>query len=161
MTQGLELLFDLDNRSYSRIVGAPVQTSIGKCYREVLADFLSVVRGLSGGEINHNRRTENPRFENEVTFATITTCDILRALKRCSEQQLNRSCEVTFSGNGGDCVRTSFTSDLSREIANCVNNAIQQFSTIREVCTELGLSVPQRFGTVPSTLEYHAAIAAD
>jgi hypothetical protein len=158
LTQGIELLLDLDNRSYSRAPSATFHTSVGKQYGAVLNHFVALVKGLSSGEVDYKRSSSQPRVESEVTFATIATCDILRALKRCSEQQLAGECEVTPAS---DSRIGSFTSTLSREIAYCVGNAIHHYSIIRVLCGDLGLSIPGTFGVTPREFRCHAAVAAD
>src|SRR5215831_6426522 len=92
LTQGIELLLDLDDRSFVKMASTTVPTSIGEQYRHMLNHFVSLVHGLRSGEIDYGRPGTSARLENEVTFATITTCDMLRALKRCSEEQFARGC---------------------------------------------------------------------
>ncbi len=158
LTQGIELLLDLDDRSFAKIADATVPTSIGRQYRQMLNHFTSLVQGLRSGEINYRRPGTSARLENEVTFATITTCDMLRALKRCSEEQLARACEVIPVGNSRV---QSFTSTIGRELAYCVGSALHQYGIMRALGAEIGLSVPEAFGTTPYAFQYHAIAAAD
>jgi len=157
LTQGLELLFDLDTRCYSKIANAPLRTSIGKQYRKVLDHFAALVKGLKSNEIDYRHPGNLPRVEADVTSAAIATCDILRALKSHTKE-LARSCEVIPDG---DSRIPSFTSTMNREIAYCVGNALHHYGIIRVLCAELGLSVPDAFGMTPSTFRYRAAAAAD
>lgn len=158
LTQGIEMLLGLDNLSYSRVASVAMHTSIGKHYREVLDHFVALVKGLQNGEVDYERSGSQPLAENDVTLATIATCDVLRALKRCPGEQLARSCEVIPAG---DSRIRSFTSTVSREIAYCVGNALHHYAIIRVLCAGTGLSVPETFGATPSQFQYHAAAAAD
>src|SRR5208283_5257093 len=92
--QGLGLLFGLGDRCYSRVADAPFHASIGQHYRHVLDHFRCLIRGVRAAEINYDARERNPRIENEVTYASVVTCDLLRALKTCTESVLRRNCKV-------------------------------------------------------------------
>src|SRR5215831_6994948 len=55
LTQGIELLLDLDDRSFTKMESTTVPTSIGKQYRQMLNHFVSLVHGLRSGEIDYGR----------------------------------------------------------------------------------------------------------
>src|SRR5215469_16177186 len=76
LVQGLTLLFELGDSTYSRTAGAPFHASIGGHYRHVLEHFQSLIRGLRAGEINYDARERNLRLQSEVTHATVVTCDV-------------------------------------------------------------------------------------
>ena len=97
LLQGLTLLFDLDDHRYSQIAGAPFKASIGQHYRHVIEHFQSLTRGLQSGEINYDARDRNVRLQSEVTYGSIATCDILRVLKRYTDETLARECTVINS----------------------------------------------------------------
>ena len=156
LTQGLELLFDLDDYSYSRLAGDPFHTSIGLHYRQALDRFVSLAKGLPSGVVDYEDRLYSSRVEREVTFASIATCDILRVLKRCTDERLRRPCEVIFS-NGSGSTPSSFTSTVGREIAYCIGAAIHHYGVIRLLSADLGLSIPETFGVAPVALQYHSA----
>src|SRR5262249_55779996 len=90
LSQGLTLLFELGDAAYSKTEGAPVQASIGGHYRHVLEHFESLIKGLRAGQINYDTRERNMRLQSDVTYASVVTCDILRALKRYSAETLSR-----------------------------------------------------------------------
>ena len=161
LLQGLHLLFNLWDRTYARVVPAPYKASIGQHYRHILEHFQCLVRGLRSGEINYDSRERNPRLETEVTFATIATCDVLRAIKNYSEETLGRSCQVVHSVSYGATIPTSIESNLGREMAYCTGHAIHHYAIIRLICSELGIDVPAEFGFAPSTLKHMSALSVD
>jgi len=161
LLQGLGLLFELTDRKYGHAVGAPFNASIGQHYRHVLEHFQSLIVGLRAGEINYDARERNPRLEGEVTYASIATCDVLRALKRYTEEVLARPCKVINSVGYGTLKPSTFESNISRELAYCVGHAIHHYAIIRLICHEIGISVPAEFGVAPSTLKHMASLAAD
>jgi hypothetical protein len=161
LLQGLTLLFDLDDHRYSQIADAPFNASIGQHYRHVLEHFQSLTRGLQSGEINYDARERNVRLQSEVTCGSIATCDILRVLKRYTDEILARECSVTNSVGYGGVGPSTFQSNIGRELAYCAGHAIHHYAIIRLLCHQIRLSVPAEFGVAPSTLKHMASLAAD
>jgi len=160
LLQGLRLLFDLDDGSYSRIAGAPFNASIGQHYRHVIEHFQILTRGLQGGEINYDARDRNIRLQSEVTFGSITTCDILRILKRYTDEILARGCKVTNSVGYSSSQPSTFESNVGRELAYCAGHAIHHYAIIRLICHQIGVTVPAEFGFAPATLKHMSSLAA-
>jgi hypothetical protein len=160
LLQGLTLLFDLDDHRYSQIAGAPFNASLGQHYRHVLEHFQSLTRGSQSGEINYDARDRNVRLQSEVTYGSIATCDVLRVLKRYTEETLARECNVTNSVGYGSAGPSTFRSNVGRELAYCAGHAIHHYAIIRLICHQIGVSVPAKFGYAPSTLKYMSSLAA-
>jgi hypothetical protein len=160
LSQGLTLLFELEDATYSKTAGAPFHASIGGHYRHVLEHFESLIKGLRAGEINYDARARNLRLQSEVTYASIVTCDVLRALKRYSAETLSRNCKVINSVGYGASQPISMDSNIGRELAYCIGHAIHHYAIIRLVCHELDVRVPAEFGMAPSTLKHRAAAAS-
>ena len=161
LLQALGLLFNIWDATYSRMVEAPYSASIGRHYRHVLEHFQCLVRGIRSGEINYEARERNPRLETEVTYATIATCDVLRAIKNYTEESLARPCTVVNSVSYGAGEVPIMESNIRRELAYCAGHAIHHYAIIRLICSHLGVEVPKEFGIAPSTLKSGASIAAD
>jgi hypothetical protein len=161
LLQGLGLLFELRDHTYSYPAPAPFNASIGGHYRHVLEHFQSVIRGVRAGEINYDARERNPRLQSEVTYASIATCDVLRALKRYTEETLGRGCRVINSVGYSTSQPSTFESNVNRELAYCVGHAIHHYAIVRLICHEIGVNVPAEFGVAPSTLKHAASLAAD
>jgi hypothetical protein len=161
LLQGLGLLFELGDRTYSRVVPAPYQASVGQHYRHILEHFQCLTRGLRSREINYDARERNPGLETEVTFASIATCDVLSAIQNYSEETLARPCRVVHSVSYRATQPTSIESNLGREMAYCTGHAIHHYAIIRLICSELGFDVPTEFGFAPSTLKHMSTLNAD
>lgn len=161
LLQGLELLFDLGDRTYSRAASAPYTASIGQHYRHVLEHFQCLIKGLRTGEINYDARARNARLESEVGYASVATCDVLRALKTYKQETLERECKVIQSVAYGKNPGSSLQSNVERELAYCAGHAIHHYAIIRLICSELGIFVPAEFGFAPSTLKHMSTLAAD
>jgi hypothetical protein len=157
LLQGLTLLFDLDDHRYSQVAGVPFNASIGQHYRHVLEHFQSLTRGLQSGRINYDARERSVRLQSEVTYGSIATCDILRALKRYTDELLARECNVTNSVGYSGVGPSTFQSNIGRELAYCAGHAIHHYAIIRLLCHQIGVDVPAEFGIAPSTLKHMAS----
>lgn len=161
LLQALGLLFNIWDATYSRMVEAPYSASIGRHYRHVLEHFQCLVRGIRSGEINYDARERNQRLETEVTYATIATCDVLRAIKNYTEESLARPCTVVNSVSYGAGEVPIMESNIRRELAYCAGHAIHHYAIIRLICSHLGVEVPKEFGIAPSTLKSRSSLTAD
>jgi len=161
LLQGLELLFKLSDRTYSRFLDAPYGASIGGHYSHVLEHFHCVVRSIRAGEINYDARERNPRLETEVTYAAIATCDVLRAIKNYDDQILRRPSKVVNSVSYGSSEPSVIDTNIGRELAYCIGHSIHHYAIVRLICSQLGIDVPREFGVALSTLKYKSSMAAD
>lgn len=161
LLQGLGLLFNIWDKTYSRVAEAPYNASIGGHYSHILEHFQCLVRGIRSGEINYDARARNPRLETEVTYATISTCDVLRAIKNYTEADLAWPCKVINSVSYGPAQPSVMESNVGRELAYCVGHAIHHYAIIRLICSHLAVEVPSEFGIAPSTLKFRSSLAAD
>ena len=160
LSQGLSMLFELGDATYSRTAGAPFHASIGGHYRHVLEHFESLIKGLRAGEINYDARERNLRLQSEVTYASVGTCDVLRALKRYSTDTLSRNCRVINSVGYGSSQPVSMDSNVARELAYCIGHAIHHYAIIRLICHQFAIEVPAEFGVAPSTLRHRMSMAS-
>ena len=147
LLQGLELLFELNDRTYSERVNISFVTTIGEQYRTTLERFQAVVRGLRTGEIRYGNREKNSRLQEDVAYASVATCDILRALKGYTNETLLKECRVTTDAVDD---ASAVDSKIASEVAHCIERALQHYAIIHLLCLELGITTPSEFGEVPT-----------
>jgi hypothetical protein len=161
LLQGLELLFEIGDRTYARRAGAPFHATIGEHYHNVLELFQSVVRGARAGDISYNVCPErNSRQQEEVRYASVATCDLLRALKPYTGEVLLRNCTVATNAASGAPKPTPVESTVGRELASCIDEAVHHYGIIRLMSREFGIALPEEFGVCPSTLKYAVTLAS-
>jgi len=72
-------------------------------------------------------------------------------MKPYTEEKLLRECQVTGSV-GYDGTQTVATrSNIERELAYCIAQALHHYGIIRLICHECGIAVPAEFGAAPAT----------
>jgi hypothetical protein len=161
LKQGLDLLIQLDNTRYSHVARAPFRASVGEHYRHIVEHFQAVIWGIQRAEVNYDSRKRNPRIENEVSYASVVTCEVLRVLNRMTGEDLNEPCEVVASLGYGASGPSRLQSNFGREVADCTAHAIHHYAIIRLICAELDIAIPDEFGYAPATLKHLADQAAD
>jgi hypothetical protein len=161
LLQGLGLLFRLEDQKYAQKAGEPFQASIGGHFRHVLEHFQCLLEGLPTGTVNYDARRRNPRIENEVTFASIAACDVMRALKKWDARTVERACKTATSVAYHSESPALLESNIGRELAYCVAHAIHHYAIIRLIGSEVGVAVPKEFGYAPSTLKHKSSVSAD
>lgn len=116
LLQGLHLLFQLDDRVYTRVAPAPYGASTGSHFRRVLEPLQCLVTGFRPGEIDYDAPERNARVEREVVYASVTCCDLLRAFKRFTQDTLAKSCVVMCSGTAEHHRPSRAESTIGREL---------------------------------------------
>jgi hypothetical protein len=161
LLQGLALLFQLHDSQYARVAREPYNASIGGHLRHVVEHFHCLIEGLPAGVVNFDARRRNPRIENEVTYASIAVCDVLRTIKKWNAETLERSCKTVSSVAYHSDAAALLDSNIARELAYCAAHAIHHFAIVRLICGEIGVEVPKGFGYAPSTLKHQSGLSAD
>lgn len=161
LAQGLELLFKLTDGQYASVARAPFNASIGGHFRHVLEHFHCLFEGAASGVVNYDARKRNARIENEVTFASIATCDVLRSLKKWDDAVLGHPCKTVSSVAYQSQAAATIESNVGRELAYCIGHAIHHYAIIRLICSEVRAEVPGTFGYAPSTLKHQSSLAVD
>jgi len=145
LLQGLHLLFRLDDRAYSKVAPAPFHASVGSHFRRVLERLRCLVNGFRPGEIDYDAPERSARLEEQVAYASVACCDLLRAFRKFTKETLNKDCVVICSGGNERPLSTSVPSTLGRELEYCVGHALHHFDIIRLICESMHIHVPREF----------------
>src|SRR6266516_1530514 len=96
LQQGLALLDNVDEESYSQKEEGPWGSSIGAHYRHVLDHFLCLIEGLWDGEINYDHRSRNREIESCIEAARRATRDVIEGLTLIPAEVLKQECTVIY-----------------------------------------------------------------
>lgn len=157
LRQGLSLLSEIDPVSFGEVAPAPYNASIGQHYRHVLDHFLCLEEGLRTLEIDYDDRARNPRLENDLAYARVTTERLIRVFRNCDFDLLTQDCTVRYSVGYGEAKPVRLLSVVAREVAFCVGHAVHHYAIVRLLCESVGVGVVPEFGVAPSTLKYRSA----
>jgi hypothetical protein len=145
LLQGLELLFELGDGAYSEAISES-GVSIGDLYGQGIQHFRSLIQGYHSGEIRYSAGEPDRRLRTDVVYASIATCDVLRALKRYPPESLARECLVVRDQRENRAELPHFASTFSNELAYCTATAMLQYAAIRGICEHLELAPLRDFG---------------
>jgi uncharacterized damage-inducible protein DinB len=155
LQQGLGLLGKLTGEMYARpLDGTPAACSLGAHYRHVLDHFLCLVGGVRTDQVNYDRRQRNPKLEESIEYARLTTEGLIEEFRELSSDDLRRACTVTSSVGYGTSDADAVVSNLGRELMFCVAHAIHHYAILKMLCTGMGIELSYEFGIAPSTLKH-------
>jgi|SRR5438552_4064057 len=160
LQQGLALLNNIDEESYSQKEDGPWGSSIGAHYRHVLDHFLCLIEGLWDFQINYDHRGRNRDIETSIEAARQSTHDLIEALAAIPDDVLKQECTVIYSVGYGENETQAVRSTVARELMFCVGHAIHHYAIVKLLCSLREVVLPCQFGIAPSTLKYQQAQAA-
>jgi len=158
LQQGLNLLAQVEETTYGKLVGPPYRASLGQHYRHVLDHFLCLVAGVETLEIDYDRRGRDVRLETSRECACAATEKLIRAFQAYDDEMMERPCGVRYSVGYGDVEPIRLPSVVAREVAFCVGHAVHHYAIIRLLCSELGANLEPELGIAPSTLKYRSTL---
>jgi hypothetical protein len=146
LLQGLHLLFQLDDGTYSKIAPAPFNASVGSHFGRVLERLRCLANGFRPEEIDYEAPERNARLEQQVVYASVACCDLLRAFKKLTKDALSKNCVVVCGGGNKQHSSSSAQSTTGRELEYCIGHALRHFDIIRLICDSMHVRVPREFG---------------
>jgi uncharacterized damage-inducible protein DinB len=159
LQQGLALLDNVDEESYSQKEEGPWGSSIGAHYRHVLDHFLCLIEGLWDFHVNYDHRSRNRHIESSIADARQATHDLIEALTAIPDEVLQQECTVVYSVGYGEAEPQPVRSVVARELMFCVGHAIHHYAIVKLLCSLRAVALPYEFGIAPSTLKYQAQAA--
>jgi len=160
LQQGLALLDNMDEESYSHKEDGAWGSSIGAHYRHILDHFLCLVESLWDFQVNYDHRGRNPQIESSIETARHVTLDLIEGLNAIPDAALKQDCTVIYSVGYNENEAQAVRSVVARELMFCVGHAIHHYAIVKLLCSLRALSLPHEFGVAPSTLKYQQNRAA-
>lgn len=159
LRQGLSMLDNTDQESFSRKGEGPWGSSIGAHYRHVLDHFMCLIEGLWDFQIDYDHRGRNREIESSIEGARQATRELIEALNAIPDDVLKRECTVVYSVGYGEAETQAVRSVVARELMFCVGHAIHHYAIVKLLCSLRAVPLPHEFGIAPSTLKYQAQAA--
>lgn len=154
LAQGESLLTALDDTLYTKPLPIAFDATVGGHYRHCLDHFEKLLEGLAAGEIDYDARRRDPLIETSRYAALAKTLDLGRRIRQLAQADpstpLVMRCRSSYSIEEVPSVPTT----LQREIIFCISHAIHHYALIVVMCRNMGVVLPEGFGTAPSTLRY-------
>lgn len=154
LSQGGALLTTLDDAAYTKPLPVAFHATVGAHYRHCLDHVEKLLEGLDAGVIDYDARERDPLIESSREAALGKTLDLGRRLAQLSESDprmpLLMRCRSSYSIEEVPAVPTT----LQREIIFCISHAIHHYALIAVMCRDMGVVLPEGFGTAPSTLRH-------
>jgi hypothetical protein len=160
LTQGENLLSELEGDHYTIRVPAAFDASIGGHYRHCLDHFRSLLGAAHGGDLNYDHRERGTLIENDRFAALNATRELRSAFQalraECLSRRFNVTCKTSYSGSGSQVAGST----VGREVMYAVAHAVHHYALIGIMGGLMGLKMPAGFGVAPSTLKHQNEVAA-
>jgi hypothetical protein len=160
LTQGENLLSELEGDHYTIRVPAAFNASIGGHYRHCLDHFRNLLDAAHSGDLNYDHRERGTLIENDRFAALNATRELRLAFQalpaECLPRQLNVTCKTSYSETGSQ----ASDSTIGRELMYSVAHAVHHYALIGIMGRLMGLIMPDGFGVAPSTLKHQRDAAA-
>jgi hypothetical protein len=154
LSQGELLLTTLDDATYTKALPIAFHATVGGHYRHCLDHVEKLLEGLEAGEIDYDARRRDPLTETSREAALGKTLELGHRIGQLGEADpstpLVMRCRSSYSVEEVPAVPTT----LEREIIFCISHAIHHYALIAVMCRDMGVVLPEGFGTAPSTLRH-------
>lgn len=160
LQQGAELVSAVADEVYAEGIAELSASSIGAHYRHHLDHVRSVVVGLKSGVVDYDDRVRGTDIEFDRDVALAATGELIGALERICADDLTAQCTVLQRSCAGGTSRPESPATMMRELAFLQSHAIHHYALIGLVARIKGVTVPDGFGLMPSTITYQQELPA-
>lgn len=122
---------------------------VGAHLRHVLDHYFSLIRDLSSGRIDYDRRERDPRIAEDPAVAAAKMDEIIIALGSLPADDT----AVAIKMDCGDCSVWS-GSTLGRELQFQLSHHVHHNAIIRMILEAQSVAFDESFGLAPSTIKY-------
>ncbi|CAM0139856.1 unnamed protein product [Umbelopsis sp. WA50703] len=131
------------------------KSSIGKHIRHMIDHFRILLSNpdLSCNDVNYDLRTRKVAAETDPAAAVELIRDLEARLPALSDRPFNTPLVLTATIDP-NMPPEQYQSSFGRELWYCCIHAIHHYASIKTICLEHGIHVPDSFGVAPSTLQH-------
>ena len=154
LRQGIELLRNLDEKSYPQVRHPFSEHGIGSHFRHCVDFYRAFLKGVRTGRIDYDDRERDSRIGQNHRLAVEKMQAIVSQLEEFSgiDNQMQVSVRLEDAGDNADSGSWSWSS-VMRELQSLVSHTVHHYALIGLMMQLNGFTIPADFGVAPSTLK--------
>lgn len=143
----IDLLEQLDEKTYQTPIQALHQATIGQHTRHIIELFQCLLQGYGAGKVNYDDRKRDKTIETLPTQAIETICSVQARLK-----QPDKPLElITAIGKEQLIIPSCYFRELLYNLEHCIHH---QALIKVALCEMPAVRISENFGIAPSTIQY-------
>ena len=159
LRQGVTLLTEISDESYTTKMAFPFNASIGGHYRPGLDHFNILLEAAPAGDLNYDCRARGTLVETNRNTALDATVELIARYESMDKDLLARPLNITCKTSYSTTHSQVSPSSVGREVMYAVAHAVHHYAIIRLMAGMMEVKLPADFGVAPSTLKYQAETA--
>ncbi|KAI8067943.1 hypothetical protein BC940DRAFT_319058 [Gongronella butleri] len=134
-------------------------STIGKHVRHAYDHYILLFKyaGKPNWTVDFDARQRNTPMEVDRNSAIAQLEQLKEQLEQVRDIPLETPVTLSASIDAHDPTKYPFSSTFGRELWYCVMHAVHHFASIKAICIEHGLDLPDDFGLAPSTILHRAS----
>lgn len=158
LEQGIGLLTDMSNATYTKTIPAYFSSNVGKHVRHILDHYANFIQGLSDRRIDYDARERGTPIEKNREVAITRHREIIAALRELTLMGDDPTVQVRLNeSRPTDTVSAWTSSTIERELQYLLSHTVHHYALIAMILRLQQIEVPESFGVAPSTLQYQQA----
>ncbi|CAO3616385.1 unnamed protein product [Cunninghamella blakesleeana] len=155
--QAIHIVSLIPNNVYTRQSVVMPMSTIGKHVRHSYDHFIQLFKQARNDKwnIDYDARIRNTPMETDRNLAIQELKTLQKALLEMRDIPLEYPVTLSASIDSNDPSHYPFVSSFGRELWYCCIHAIHHFASIKAICIESKIQLPEDFGVAPSTLIDH------
>ena len=161
LSQAAALLARLPAETYVKTSPIFLNAAIGGHMRHCLEHYHSLLRDLSEGQVDYDRRARDLAIETDVESARACLQTVAERLSALHTTPASTALRVRMDHGGAETESGWQASTLGRELQFLISHTVHHFALIAGLCHCQGLAVEKDFGFAPSTLRHRRQMEPD
>ncbi len=159
LRQGLDLLNQLDDDLYVRVLPEVTQAGIGAHLRHCLDFYGAFLSGIGQGKVNYDMRERNELIETNRFSASSKIIEAIAQLQLLPVNEPDKELLVKLEGEQVENASAWSRSSIRRELQFLLSHTVHHYALISVLMRMQGIQPAADFGIAPSTLKYWQANA--
>lgn len=149
LNQVKAILNQLNGEQYVQPLEIYNNSTIGQHFRHLIEFYLCLKKSVQTEKLNYDARKRDLKIETDLDFAKAKVIEIIAFINEVTPN-LKLDMVVNYGMDESDC--TSLSTNLTREIAFCLDHTVHHLAIIKIGLKEMGVQLNDKLGIAPSTL---------